>query len=447
VLGLTVTVLILGTPYLVFGYHSPSLQLVLGTVDACVALLVSYLVFGRFLRSRTTQDLLLAQGLFLLAVAGLGLVLLLHLFDGARPGTLDVWLPLALRTLGAVLIAVASLSGGRSWGASGLRWAQVVPWVLVAAGFVVMWVWRDLLPVALEDNPPASAQRPVVTGHPVLLGVQAFAALCFMVASVAFTIRATRRHDELLRWLGPACALAAFARVNYVLFPSLYSDWIYTGDLLRTGCYLLLLVGAAREIGQYWSAQARAAVLEDRRRLARELHDGVVQELAYIRAESRSLPADAGTGDRILAACDRALDEARSAVDALGRSGDEPLGAVLQRAAQQVAERYGARLDVDVDHSVAADADQRHALVRIAREAVSNAIRHGGAKRVRLCLVRDEIGHRLLVEDDGKGFDLEQASSGTGYGLTSMRERASALPGSLEIRSTPDRGTTVGVTW
>ena len=66
-------------------------------------------------------------------------------------------------------------------------------------------------------------------------------AACFLTASVLFAARASSRHDEVLRWLGPACALGGLARVNYVLFPSLYSDWVYTGDLLRTACYVVLL--------------------------------------------------------------------------------------------------------------------------------------------------------------------------------------------------------------
>ncbi|HEU4513815.1 MAG TPA: ATP-binding protein [Nocardioidaceae bacterium] len=443
--GLAVTLLILGTPYLVFGFHSPSMHLVLGSIDACVAMLVSYLVYGRFVRSRLLQDLLLAQGLFLLALAGLGLVLVLHLFDGTSEGSLDVWLPLVLRSVGALLIAFSALAGDRRTADSAERWGQVVPWALVAVAFLVLWLVRADLPSALTGSPPASAQRPVITGHPMLLVAQAVGAVCFLVASVAFTVRAVRRHDELLRWLGPACALGGFARVNFVLFPSLYSDWLYTGDLLRTGSYLLLLVGAAREISQYWSAQARVAVLEDRRRLARELHDGLVQEIAYIRAESRSLPASA---DLIVSACDRALDEARGAVDALARAGDEPLAQALSRAARQVAERYDARLDVEVDHAVHADDEQRHALVRIAREAVSNAVRHGRAGCVRLRLLQDAWGRRLVVEDDGAGFDLAAVSAtATGYGLTSMRERARALPGEIEIRSAPGKGTQVWVTW
>jgi signal transduction histidine kinase len=318
----------------------------------------------------------------------------------------------------------------------------------VALAFCVLWIQRDQLPVALPDLPPASAQRPIITGHPAVLGAQAVTALSFMAASVAFAVQAARREDELLRWLGPALALGAFARVNYLLFPSLYSDWLYTGDILRTGSYLVLLVGAAREIGQYWSAHARAAVLDDRRRLARELHDGVVQELAYIRSEAHDLSSPGRGSEQIVASCDRALDEARAAIDALGRDEDEDLSFVLHQAARQVAERYDGHLEVDLDDSVTADAEQRHALVRITREAVSNALRHGKPDRVYIQVARDPDGRRLVVLDDGEGFDVDTVQSrSSGYGLTSMRDRARALPGSLIIQSKQGRGTEVTVRW
>ncbi|MDQ3616547.1 MAG: histidine kinase [Actinomycetota bacterium] len=448
VLGMVTTALILGTPYLVFGYYSPSLHLVLDSIDACVALLLAYLVYGRYVRSHGLQDLFLAEGLALLAVAGLGLTLLIDLIPRSQPATLDVWLPLSLRVIGAALVVAAALAGDRRAQPGRHNWARAVPWVVCVLVFLLLWAVRDQLPVALDQSPPSSAQRPVITGHVSLLLAQGFTAVCFAVASVSFTSQAVRRHDELVRWLGPACALAAFARVNYVLFPSLYSDWIYTGDLLRTGCYLVLLVGAAREIGQYWTAQTRAAVLDDRRRLARELHDGVIQELGYIRSESFAMASEGGRADRILGACDRALDEARGALHALGQVGDEPLGFVLHRAARQVAERHDVQLELDLDDSVAADLGQRHSLMRITREAISNAARHGKAERVRVQLGTVDGGRQLVIEDDGAGFDLAVTRvNSTGYGLVSMRERALALPGSLSVESTPEEGTKVVVAW
>ena len=440
VVGIGVTVLILATPYLQFGYRSSSLRLALETVDGSVALLLSYLIHGRSARSHRLQDLLLAQGLLMLAVASLGLAFLGEALANLGPQNVDVWLPLVLRVAGSLLIAAAALSGGRVVRRLGLQWT---PWLVVAPVLLALWLDRHGLPAALDRTPPPSAQHPVITGHPALLVAHSLSALCFVIASVAFTLQVRGRTDELLRWLGPSCALAAFARFNYVLFPSLYSDWFYTGDALRTLSYLLLLAGAAREIQQYWSAQARVAVLEDRRRLARELHDGVVQELGYIRIEAHSISP--GLRERVIAACDRGLDEARAAIDTLGRGADEPLAVVLHKAARQMVERYGGRLLVDLDRSVTATADQRHALVRITREAVSNAVRHGGAGRVRLRLVREGGSSHLFVEDDGAGFDVSAPSAG--YGLTSMRERALGLPGVFTIDSAPGRGTVVAVAW
>ena len=447
-LGLVTTAIILGTPYLVFGYRRPDLHLVLDSVDACIAFLSAFLLYGRFLRSRRLQDLLLAEGLFLLGVAGLGLSLVVAHLTSLRPLTVEVWLPLGLRVIGALLIMAAALVANRPTPRTWAVWARLAPWVVIAVAGALAWLFRDALPPALDRNPPRSALHPVVEGHPLLVGAQALSAGCFLVASLWFTRQAARHHDELVRWLGPAFALGAFARINYVLFPSLYSGWLYTGDILRTGCYAVLLIGAAREIGQYWSSLSRVAVLEDRRRLARELHDGVIQELGYIRGESFRLRSDAEVRERIQDACDRALDEARTALDALGPGPHEPLGRVLHRAAREVATRYGdSRVDVDLDDTIEVDVQQVHALVRLTREAVSNAVRHGAAASIRIDLDRYDGARRLVIADNGSGFDQPTTPSGTGYGLTSMRERAEGLPGRLSVASTPGVGTTVEVTW
>jgi len=450
VVGLLVTALILWSPYLTSGFRSPSLHLMLDTADACIALLVAYLAHARFVRRRYWQDRFLAQGLVLLAVANFGLSSLAGRLPGVQAGTLDIWLPLTVRFAGAFCILVAALTEGRPIRhVFGHRHAWLLPLVLLVVVSSGLWLARSDLPVAFDtDSISTSAGHPLFTGHPALLIAQAFSALCLFVASIAFAFQSARRDDELLRWLGPAFALAAFARVNYLLFPSLYTDWLYTGDLLRTACYLLLLVGAGRELRQYWTAQSRAAVLEDRRRLARELHDGVIQELGYIRSESYVLPADPPAADRIIAACDRGLDEARAAVQALRRPTDEPLGFVLHRAARELAERYQVNLEVEVDDSISVQTDQQQALMRITREAVSNAVRHGKAPRIHVQLAQRDGRRRLVVQDDGQGFDADRAvADNTGYGLVSMRDRARSLPGSLAIDSNPGSGSVVTVTW
>jgi signal transduction histidine kinase len=446
-IGVGTTAAVIGSSHLVFALHSRMSHVVLQTADACVALLVAYLLWGRFWRTRRQQDLALAQGFFLLALAG-GLELLVHAAATTdRPGRLELWSALSLRVAAAVLVVVAGLLGRDRHLAPGRRLPLVLPFLLVAAVVVVLWASRDHLATALPHDPPASAADPVISGHPVLLTAQLVGGAAFAVASVLFARQAFRRPDALMMWLGPACAIAAFARLNYFLFPSIYTDWIYTGDFLRTASYALLLVGAVREIGQHWSGWAAASVLEDRRRLARELHDGVVQELGYLRSLTLSEVAAGPAHDDMLAACDRAIDEARAAVDALGRSPSEPLGFVLHRAARQVAERYGGRVLVDLDDSVDVGEARRHALVRITREAVSNAIRHGRARAICIRLERDADACRLVVQDDGLGFDPAAASRSTGFGLTSMRERATALPGSFEVSSAVGRGTSVTVTW
>ncbi|HZG98486.1 MAG TPA: ATP-binding protein [Nocardioidaceae bacterium] len=435
------------------GYSNLSAHLVLDTFDTCVALLVSYLLYGRFLRSSRLQDQLLLQGWLLLAVASSSTSMTRVAGLAGNSGRLDVWLPLAIRVAAALSITAAAIIGTRPRLARANLTQALVPTLGILAVLVVTFsALVSYLPPALDPNlSPDPFYRAALESHPALLGTQIVTALCFLLAAALFAGQADRRDDQLVRWLGPACVFAAFARINYLLFPSLYSEWLYTGDVMRTACYVLLLVGATREIGAYWPAQARAAVMEDRNRLARELHDGVVQELGYIRSESRSLLSlDQPRTERILDACDRALDEARQAVEVMGSTNlEEPLGFTLHRAARQVSERYGVELELALDTSVTANQQQRHALLRIVREAVANAARHGRAQRVRMELQRTrQATRRLAIFDDGQGFDVTKAmEQRTGFGLTSMRERAEGLPGAFEVDSSSDKGTIIAVTW
>jgi signal transduction histidine kinase len=144
---------------------------------------------------------------------------------------------------------------------------------------------------------------------------------------------------------------------------------------------------------------------------------------------------------RIRDAVDRALDESRGAIAALNRELDEPLHQAIGHAAADVATGVGVRLDLDPVSTV--PPEWRDALIRIAREAVRNAARHGGATLVELHFSGQPI--MLTVHDNGTGFYPALPMSPLSFGLQSMRERAESLGGEFLLESTPGQGTTVRV--
>lgn len=444
--ALTVVVLLL--PSGDGAVDSPLLRVALETANTIVALLVAFLVYGRFRRSGRAQELLLVLGLCAVAVGNLALTAL----PSASVETADLtrWAALPVRLLGTLLIATAALT---PWSVRWYRREARVAVLATGGALLVVGALGALWSRSRFDvMAPFPGSNGVAGYRPgddwTVFGAQLLGAALYGVAALALLRQARTRHDELIRWMAAGFVLAAAARVHYSMFPSLYLDYVYTGDVLRLGFYVCLLVGASREIESYWRLQSHAAVLADRRRVARELHDGVIQELAYIRSESHAIPPASAGREGIMRACDRALDEARAAVQALGHDSDEALGATLRRAAEELAARYQTDVELDLDDSVGADPDQRHALMRITREAVVNASRHGKATAVRIGLHQHDGGRRLTIEDDGKGFDVDQATaSAAGYGLISMRDRARGLPGSFHIRAEPGVGSVVTVRW
>jgi signal transduction histidine kinase len=300
------------------------------------------------------------------------------------------------------------------------------------------------LPVGIDQDVAPSAFGPDLVGEPALLVCQAVGLIVYAIAALGFARRAERGGDELMSWLAAGSTLAAFARLNYFLFPSINSEWVYTGDFLRVGFYVLVLIGALREISAYQRELAELAVHRERRRIARELHDGLAQELAFISSHARrsSTQADASMS-RIADAAARALDESRQAIATLARPVDASLDRSVAQAAHEVAARHGLDVTLELAPGVRA-ADATHdALMRIVREAIHNAARHGGASTVTVGLAVSD-GVRLTVEDDGKGLRAH-ARNGAGFGLVSMRERAEALGGTLELRAAERGGVRVEV--
>jgi signal transduction histidine kinase len=196
------------------------------------------------------------------------------------------------------------------------------------------------------------------------------------------------------------------------------------------------------------------SILSERNRLALELHDAVSQKLfsLVLTAEAldtlleRDPAAVRGQLKRLQELARQALDELRSLIFELRPPDLERDGlAGALRKHVEVLRRLGpGEIELDVDPDVESDPVRDREALRIAQEALQNALRHARAERVTVRL-RAEDGRLLLeVADDGSGFDPQAPELRSRHlGLTSMEERAQQLGGRLEIRSAPGAGTTV----
>ena len=281
--------------------------------------------------------------------------------------------------------------------------------------------------------------------HPVILTIQLVCAAFFALAAIGFLRRALSDAEELLRWLEVGLILSAFARLNYFLDPDINPNWVSTGDLLRVAFYVLLAAGAAREISAYWRELALTAAFEERRRVARDLHDGLAQELAYIVRQARRLSHSDQEDPRIsrlVAASERALEESRRAVGMLSQALDLPLDIALREEINEVSDRYPVTVGIHVKGDLRLPPRLRDAVLRIAREAATNAARHGHAGLITVSLTTTKQRLSLRVADNGTGFDPKMPFMDNGhFGLVGMMERAESLGGELTITSEPGQGT------
>lgn len=210
----------------------------------------------------------------------------------------------------------------------------------------------------------------------------------------------------------------------------------------------------AIENAHHFERSRELSVVEERNRLARELHDSVTQTML-----SAAITADAA-----LTLVDRDPERAREQVasvaglvrDALAELRglvfelrpaaleQDGLAPAIRKHAEVLERVYGVRVAVDAECDRQLDPPVEQALYRIAQEALGNAVRHAGAEVVSIRLAVRDGTLELSVEDDGRGFEPAAARARSGrLGLTSMVERAAQLGGSLVIDSAPGRGTTV----
>jgi signal transduction histidine kinase len=217
---------------------------------------------------------------------------------------------------------------------------------------------------------------------------------------------------------------------------------------------LVELQQAHRQLQDYAAQIEELAAMDERNRLARELHDSVTQTLysLTLQAEAVARELASGTADQAVAQVrairqmsQQALGEMRALLFEL-RPPDleaEGLAGVLQDRLAVVEARAGLETALIIDGDESLPAPIEDGLYRIAQEALNNVLKHAQARHVTVSL-RNESGTIILeIADDGCGLDLAERRKRGGMGLRSMEERATLLGGTLTVRSTVGEGTQV----
>ncbi|MGY1453108.1 GAF domain-containing sensor histidine kinase [Streptomyces sp. SS8] len=192
----------------------------------------------------------------------------------------------------------------------------------------------------------------------------------------------------------------------------------------------------------------------ERARIAHELHDAVSQKLFSLRLTAQAATALVGRDPerareelrRVAGLAAEAADELRAAVVELRPAAleEDGLVAALRSQVQVLDRAHSARVEFGAEGVRALPVAQEEALLRVAQEALHNALRHSGARRVTVLLARRGTGAVLRVADDGRGFDPSAVRrAGRRLGLVSMRDRADGVGGTLRVESEPGGGTVI----
>jgi GAF domain-containing protein len=336
--------------------------------------------------------------------------------------------------------------------------------VLVVEGEALRSLYRR---APTEIDPTAGAQRPVPLGRmgvflsymlrrePVIIGdVRGEEPLAHAFRAMMGGDPAQIPHLRYIRaWM--AAPLALQDRVIGVILVARSVPYSYTPHQAELVTAIASQAAVAIENARLYEQARKLATLEERQRLARELHDSVSQVLFSIGLGARTTRTllERGNAQRALPSLDYILNlsemgkaEMRALLFELRPESLEQEGLVAAISKQAAALR--ARHSIEVDASLCEEPDVaidiKEAVYRIAQEATHNTVKHARANRVQIELVCDEQGVALDVRDNGRGFDPGGSFPGH-LGLRSMRERVERLGGTLSIESAPGQGAAIRV--
>jgi signal transduction histidine kinase len=263
-------------------------------------------------------------------------------------------------------------------------------------------------------------------------------------------------HPPMTSFLGVPVMAHGMSVGNLYLTDKHGAEEFSVGDLRLVELFARH-AGIAIDNARLHAQAGRLAVVEERDRIGRDLHDGIIQSLYAVGLSLEDVPeimaeAPDEAAERVDAAIESinlAIREIRNFIYGLRPEALDGTQVVAGLAALAEEVRHGGLVDVVAQLDPAADpgldAGAGADLLNLVREALSNAVRHGQAGLISIDLVASETGSRLVIADDGVGFDPTAPIGAAHHGLANMSARAAAVGGRLEIESAPGDGTKVVV--
>ena len=391
------------------------------------------------------------------------------------PEQLPLWVSGVVRMSVSGLLMVSGVAALMGIYGGARRRVRIVflPVIVIAVATILVYPFREWLPPLIEPQgmeallaePGEFALLPGFTGLALVIVTVTVTGLVAGVVLYRVTWGRGGPTSDAFTALG--LVILAVAEVQYALWPSVYSNLVTISDIMRLVAYTVLLAGTfadqrsdLRALRSAYAAldrmrvnEAERATLEERARLAREIHDGLAQHLWFAKLKFERLSSTLSEDERPLAAevtqaLDAAIIEAREALVTMRSSLEEdvPFSDMLVRTVDDFETSSGLRAEFTASTGIPSSFAPRVQveLLRIVSEALNNVRKHADATIVRITAEASDGELLITITDNGRGFDEAEAFD-RGMGLQGMRERARLIGGSMLIRSELSGGTTIEI--
>jgi signal transduction histidine kinase len=473
-------------PSLSFVLIDRSADTAIHSLTALAAASLAALALARYRESGRIAGLFQASAFLLLAWTSIVFVAVIVLRKEGDLGLtlgLPEQLPLYIVSVsrvvaGAILLVGGAAAIGMVARAPLVRRTLLAPVVVISAVTIVLYLVREVVPDFNEIIPPfvgpdgiqqmievdERVAGPLTDVTGIALLTQSLAAALFLAGAFLYRRSYLRDGPVADGFLSVAMLVGAFSEIHFYFYPAVYGGLVTTSEVLRLAFFGVLLFGINAEsrsdlralrsayaaLDRLRLSEAERATLEERTRLARELHDGLAQDLWFAKLKHERLVPHVPEEQRALAievtqAIDNAIAEAKQAVMTM-RAAEErerSLEEQLSRTVDEFATRSGVRVDLSVaDLPDALQARTQVEVLRVLQEALTNVRKHADATVVRVNAEVGDGAFHLSIVDNGRGFRPDE-TRGDGLGVQGMEERARLMGGDLRVMSEPAGGTAV----